>query len=99
MTAETTHTIPTGPSPFAKLRSVGLNDARWTSGFWADRTRATYEGIIPALGKLMEDEERHRFVGNFLVAIGLAEGRHRGPKWDDGDFYKWVESLIAQYAM
>jgi DUF1680 family protein len=95
--ASTTDT--TGLSPFAKLHGVGLTDARWTAGFWADRTRATYQGIIPALGRLMEDEERHRFVGNFLVAIGLAEGRHRGPKWDDGDFYKWVESLIAQYAM
>lgn len=86
-------------SPFAKLRHVGVTDARWTGGFWADRTRTVHEGIIPALGRLMEDEERHRFVGNFLVAIGLAKGRHRGPKWDDGDFYKWVESLIAQYAM
>ena len=86
-------------APFAKLHGVGLTDARWTDGFWADRTRATYEGIIPALGHLMQEEERHRFLGNFLVAIGLAEGRHRGPKWDDGDFYKWLESLIAQYAM
>ncbi|UCE47309.1 MAG: glycoside hydrolase family 127 protein, partial [Phycisphaerales bacterium] len=35
---------------------------------------------------------------NFLVAAGRKEGRHRGPKWHDGDFYKWLEAAAFVYA-
>ena len=30
---------------------------------------------------------------------GLAEGRHRGPGWNDGDFYKWLEAAAAVFAV
>ena len=33
---------------------------------------------------------------NFEIAAGLAEGRHRGPPWNDGDFYKWLEAAAAR---
>jgi len=48
--------------------------------------------MVPAMGKLMSESERMKFVGNFEVAAGKVEGRHRGPKWNDGDFYKWLEA-------
>jgi uncharacterized protein len=50
------------------------------------------------MGKLMTDAERVRFLGNFEVATGDVEGRHRGPKWNDGDFYKWVEAAASLLA-
>jgi DUF1680 family protein len=37
----------------------------------------------------------HPFLEHFRIAAGLAEGRHRGAKWNDGDFYKWMEGVCA----
>ena len=86
-------------SPHAKVRSVGLEEARWTRGFWAERFANCRDAIVPTMGRLMsEGSERVKFIGNFLVAAGMEEGRHRGPRWNDGDFYKWLESAAAVYA-
>src|SRR5262245_36598595 len=82
-------------SPFAKVRSLGLTDVRWTRGFWAERFQNCIESMVPTMLRLMTDTERPRFVGNFEVACGIVEGRHRGPRWDDGDFYKWLEAAAA----
>lgn len=89
----------TTSSPFVKLRSVGLSDSRWTEGLWADRFEVCRKSMVPTMGRLMQETEHVRFVGNFLVAAGTQEGRHRGPRWNDGDFYKWLESAAAAYAM
>src|SRR3954467_4321875 len=85
----------TSKRPFVKLRGVCFNDARWTRGFWADRFALCRDVMVPTMQKLMAESERHRFVGNFEVAIGAVEGKHRGPKWNDGDFYKWLEAAAA----
>ena len=79
-------------SPHGKLQTLDLQDVSWTTGFWADRARVLRENLIPTMARLMSESDRARFVGNFEVAAGLVEGRHRGPKWNDGDFYKWVEA-------
>jgi DUF1680 family protein len=50
------------------------------------------------MGKLMTQDERVRFLGNFEVATGAVEGRHRGPRWNDGDFYKWLEAAASLLA-
>ena len=89
----------TSKSPFVKLASFGLRDARWTpGGFWGDRAAQCRDTMVPSMGKLLTETERVRFLGNFEVACGLAEGKHRGPKWNDGDFYKWLEAAAAVYA-
>ena len=62
-----------------------LGTARWTRGFWADRFATCRDATVPSMGKLMTTDERVRFLGNFEVAIGAVEGRHRGPRWNDGD--------------
>lgn len=98
-----THTTPGLPdtrrSPHAKLRSVGLHDVKWTSGFWADRVKLCRDVMVPTMMRLLsEGEQAVKFIGNFRVAAGLEEGRHRGPRWNDGDFYKWFESAAAIYA-
>src|SRR5438034_9710753 len=84
-------------SPFAKVHSLPANSARWTNGFWADRFACCRDSMVPAMGRLMCETERGRFLGNFELAAGKVEGRHRGPKWNDGDFYKWLESAAAVY--
>jgi len=87
----------TTSSPFVKARSVGLTEARWTGGFWSDRFDVCSKTMVPTMHRLMTNSERQRFLGNFEVASGDADGRHRGPKWNDGDFYKWLESAAAVY--
>jgi uncharacterized protein len=48
---------------------------------------------------LMVGTDRSQFLQNFRIAAGLAEGKHRGPPWNDGDFYKWLEAAAAVYAV
>lgn len=86
-------------SPHAVLGPVGLVDARWTGGFWAARFEVCRTTTVPAMGALMEGTERSQFLHNFRIAAGLDSGKHRGPPWNDGDFYKWLEAAAAVYAI
>lgn len=102
-TLETTRSLRslnyTDASPYVRAHGLGLGDARWTGGFWADRFELTHRVIIPTMGELMEGTERTHFLQNFKIAAGLADGRHRGAKWNDGDFFKWFEAVAAVYAI
>jgi hypothetical protein len=89
----------TSRSPHAVVRGVGLGDVRWTGGFWADRFETCRSAIVPAMGRLMDGTDRSQFLQNFRIAAGLAAGRHRGPAWNDGDYYKWLEAAAAVYAV
>lgn len=86
-------------SPYAKLQNVKIGEVRWTDGFWADRFQVCHEAMIPNMWRLLEDPEISHAYENFLVAAGLKEGRHRGPTWHDGDFYKWLEAAAYTYAL
>jgi DUF1680 family protein len=85
----------TSVSPYLKIRSVGLGEVAWTRGFWAERFAACRDAMVPTMGRLMGGAEPTQFLRNFEIAAGLAEGRHRGPRWNDGDFYKWIEAASA----
>ena len=50
-------------------------------------------------GESWRARSRASSIQNFRIAAGLAEGRHRGPPWNDGDFYKWLEAAAAVYAV
>jgi DUF1680 family protein len=89
----------TGASPHAAVRGVGPADVRWTTGFWAERFAVCHRATIPALGRVMEGTEHSQFLHNFRIAAGLEPGRHRGPPWNDGDLYKWLEAAAAVYAV
>jgi DUF1680 family protein len=89
----------TSASPHVVVRSVGLADVTWTGGFWADRFETCRKDMLPAMGRIMEGTEHSQFLENFRIAAGLAEGRHRGPAWNDGDCYKWLEAAAAVYAV
>ncbi|MEO6435849.1 MAG: glycoside hydrolase family 127 protein [Tepidisphaeraceae bacterium] len=85
----------TKPAPFVKVHALPLGAARWTGGFWGDRFAQCRDVMVPTMGRLMTESERFRYLGNFEVALGVVEGRHRGPRWNDGDFYKWLEAAAA----
>jgi uncharacterized protein len=86
-------------SPHVRLRATGSNDVTWTgqgaAGFWADRSATCREKLVPTMQKLMEGTEKSHFLQNLKIAAGLADGKFRGPRWNDGDFYKWLEAAIA----
>jgi DUF1680 family protein len=54
--------------------------------------------MIPALWSIMEGTNHSQFYRNFEIAAGLAEGKHRGAPFNDGDFYKWIEAACASLA-
>jgi len=96
----------TEPSTAAqvKFRSVGLADAKWTHGFWANRLETCRVNTLPSLGRIMLDADPNnpgpsQYLQNFRVAAGAAEGRHRGASFNDGDLYKWLEAVAAVYAV
>lgn len=88
----------TSASPYVKLQSVDIDAVRWTDGFWADRFEWCHKVVIPNMWKLLENPHLSHAFENFLVAAGVKQGTHRGPKWHDGDFYKWFEAVAFVYA-
>jgi DUF1680 family protein len=90
--------IHPGISPHAKFVQVGIGDAKWTDGFWAQRFDLCRTSIVPEMRRLMEGVERSHFLHNFKIAAGIEKGLHRGPAWNDGDFYKWLEAAAAVFA-
>lgn len=88
----------TAASPHARLHAVDIGAVRWTHGFWADRFDVCRTTTVPNMLNLLKDPNRSGAYDNFLVAAGLKDGRHRGPKWHDGDFYKWLEAAAFVYA-
>jgi len=88
----------TSTSPYVKLRNVDIDAVRWTDGFWADRFEWCHKVVIPNMWKLLENPHLSHAFENFLVAAGVKQGTHRGPKWHDGDFYKWFEAVAFVYA-
>ncbi|MHC4167279.1 MAG: glycoside hydrolase family 127 protein [Planctomycetota bacterium] len=84
-------------SPHARLHAVGIGAVRWTDGFWADRFDVCHTTMVPNMLNLLKDADLSHAYDNFLVAAGMKDGRHRGPKWNDGDFYKWLEAAAFVY--
>lgn len=82
-------------SPHVIVRSVGLADSRWTTGFWKERFDVCRGATVPHLWRVMRGTEYSQYLENFRVAAGLSEGRHRGAAFNDGDFYKWLEAAIV----
>lgn len=85
-------------SPHMKLKSIDIDDCRWTEGFWAEKSEMASQVMIPNLGRLMDDPDIIHAYDNFLVAAGMKEGEFRGWSFHDGDFYKYVEALAYAYA-
>jgi DUF1680 family protein len=89
----------TSSSPYAKLQSVDIDAVKWTNGFWAEQFERCRKVMIPNMQRLLEDPEISHAYDNFLIASGEKKGKHRGPKWSDGDFYKWLEAVASVYGV
>jgi DUF1680 family protein len=86
-------------SQHTKLHRTDIDDVQWTNGFWGERFKLCHEVMIPNMWQLLEDPQISHVYDNFLIAAGLKKGRHRGPKWHDGDFYKWLEAVAFVYGV
>ena len=85
-------------SPYAKLRSLDMQDVKWTSGFWADRFKVAKETMVPNMWEVYNDPKISHAFKNFEIAAGLDTGSHKGPSFHDGDYYKTLEAMASLYA-
>ena len=84
-------------SPYARLKPSPGASVRWTEGFWAEWFVICRDVMIPNMWGLLQDDDVSHAYANFRIAAGLEAGEHRGPKWHDGDFYKWLEAACHVY--
>ena len=89
--------IENSNSPHVKFKSINIGDCVWTDGFWADKFEVAEKTMVPYMGELLTGDIGHA-LNNFKIAAGLKEGKHKGMKWHDGDFYKWIEASMYVYA-
>ena len=88
----------TSSSPYVKLRSVDLDDVRWTDGFWYNKFHLAHTVTLPSMWEILKDPDIAHTLQNFQIAAGLIDGEFRGNWWFDGDFYKWLEAVAYVYA-
>ena len=86
-------------SPHRRLRPTGLNEVRWTKGFWADKVELCRTKMIPAVAKGLLDPRNSEQLASLRIAAGLAEGPRKGTDWSDGDCYKYLEAVALMYAI
>jgi hypothetical protein len=91
--------VDTSASPHVAIRNVGMDAARWTEGFWAERFALCRDVTVPALIQVMQKPDNSATFQNLRIAAGLAEGKFSGNNWGDGDCYKLVEAMAAVYAV
>lgn len=85
-------------SPYSKLRSLALDDVRWTAGFWYTQFEVEKQTTLPFMWGLYHDAEVTHAYRNFEIAAGNMKGTHDGPSFHDGDFYKIMEGMASVYA-
>lgn len=85
--------------PHAKVHPISPSEVTWTEGFWANRIEALRERMFPTMKLIMEGKDRSHYLENFKIAAGLAEGRSRGASFNDGDFYKWMQTACYLLAI
>jgi len=91
--------VDTASSPHARVHMVGLDEAHWTGGFWADRFELCRTQMIPRMAVLMGGTNYSQYYENFRIAAGATDGRYRGAPFNDGDFYKFLEGAAATLAV
>lgn len=87
--AQTPQTNPGSGSTFV--------ECQWTGGFWGERLKICRAASIPSMARIMQGKDLSQFIENFRIASGKSIGKHRGPAWNDGDCYKWLEAVAHLY--
>ncbi len=92
----------------AKVHNLPMGATQWTGGFWADRFNVMAKTGIWSMWdtwntpyETLDKDGKHGSHGfrNFEVAAGTVKGKHHGPPFHDGDFYKWLEACATVYAV
>ena len=92
----------------AKVYNLPMGSTQWTGGFWGDRfSMLASSGIWDMWNtwntpyETLDENGKHGSHGfrNFEVAAGTVKGKHHGPPFHDGDFYKWLEACATVYAV
>lgn len=86
-------------SPHARMYMPDLADVRWNGGLLGERFEVARATMVPHMWEILSSEKDSHAWHNYLIAAGEAEGRFRGPPFNDGDFLKWFEALIQVYAV
>ena len=86
-------------SPYSKLQSVGLQDVKWTNGFWKEQFDVETKNTLPYMWDLYHNDSISHAYKNFEIAAGESKGTFKGPSFHDGDFYKIFEGMAATYAI
>jgi hypothetical protein len=89
-------TGPVDPSEAARcaLRPLPLAATSITGGLWAARQQINRDVAIPG------GAERLQAAGNYdnlRIAAGIADGKYRGPVYQDSDIYKWLEAVSWEF--
>lgn len=74
--------------PAYLLEPLSLDEVSITGGFWAPVINTSREETLPHIFRFCEATGR---VENFARAGGLAQGPHRGERYNDTDVYKAIE--------
>lgn len=91
--------VANSESPYSKLQSVGLQDVKWTDGFWKEQFDVETKNTLPYMWDLYHNDEISHAYKNFEIAAGESKGTFKGPSFHDGDFYKIFEGMAATYAV
>lgn len=91
--------VANSQSPYSKLQSVGLEDVKWTNGFWKEQFDVETKNTLPYMWNLYRNDSVSHAYKNFEIAAGLMKGKFSGPSFHDGDFYKIFEGMAATYAV
>ena len=86
-------------SPHRTVEPIPIADVKWTDGFWNQRFATCRDKMVPSMWEIMKGTKYKPFLEHFRIAAGLSEGGYHGAKWNDGDFYKWIEAVCAVQAI
>jgi len=89
----------TTSSNFTKMTATNIDAVHFTNGFWAERFDVFKDTMILSMWNTLNDTTLSHSFQNFQVAAGELTGRHHGPPFHDGDFYKWFEGVASIYAV
>ena len=98
-TATAQESKPAKTGTYRNVQPLGTSDAKWTDGFWKQRFDACRDKMVPSMWELMKGTKYKPFLEHFRIAAGLSKGGYHGAKWNDGDFYKWMEAVCALIAV
>lgn len=91
--------VDTSQSPHVKLRSLPMEDVKWTAGFWADRFELCHKSMLPTLHSTLLDPTCSAQLNRIKFTAGLCERNPGGVNWADGDCYKWIETMAHVYSV